>query len=98
MSLYRQSFPNGKISLELHIPEDPTIEQITNFKSGLGKLNEEGGAATHDDQNKDARQVYIFPHQPLQTSCVSPEGAFGETASRKLNQVPETDEDKEKKA
>lgn len=66
MSLYRQTFPNGKISLKLHILEDHTIEQITRFRSGLGKLNEEGGEATHAEQNKDARRAYNLQHQPLQ--------------------------------
>lgn len=55
----------GQVSLKMHILEDHTFTQITRFKSGLGKLNEEGVEATHADQNKDARRAYNLQHQPL---------------------------------
>ena len=46
--------------------EDHTVGQLQRFKSGLGKLNESGGEATHAAQNIDARRAYNLQHQPLQ--------------------------------
>ena len=48
----------------MHLLEDHVVDELTSFKAGLGKLNEEGGEASHHEQNKDARRAHNLKQQP----------------------------------
>ncbi len=65
MEAHRRLLPNVQISLKLHFLEEHTIPQMRRYKSGLGKMNEQGGENAHSKQNQLERDCANLKRQPL---------------------------------
>ncbi len=96
MSTYRLFFPSATITLKLHILEDHTSQQLARFKSGLGRLNEQGGERAHKEQNQE-ESVHANIQNPLQrllammrahhtTCCPEIQANIKRPKKRKLNE------------
>ena len=64
MMSYRLLFPNS-IILKLHILEDHAMQQIRCFRSGLGRLDEQGRERAHKEQNQE-EAIHSNIQNPLQ--------------------------------
>ena len=55
---YRESFPTASITPKLHLLEDHAVDQLSQFRIGLGLLNEQGGELLHTEFNRAGRVVH----------------------------------------